>query len=53
MRTAAVLILTTVALAASSKGDSISAEPSLLAKFVLTLSRPGAFNRVSVVQEVT
>jgi hypothetical protein len=46
-----VLILATAALAACSKGDNIPAESSLLAKFVLALSRPGAFNKVSTLHD--
>ncbi|XP_023705690.1 uncharacterized protein LOC111863533 [Cryptotermes secundus] len=45
MRAEALLILATAALAACSEGDNIPAESSLLAKFVLALSRPGAFNK--------
>jgi hypothetical protein len=40
MRTEVVMILATVALAA------IPDEPTTLEKLVLTLSRPGAFNKV-------
>lgn len=40
MRTEAVILLATVALAA------IPHEPTTLAKLVLALSRPGAFNKV-------
>jgi hypothetical protein len=51
MRTAAVLLLAAVALAACSEDDNIPAESSVLAKFVLTLSRPGAFNKVSILHD--
>jgi hypothetical protein len=47
MRTTAVMLLAAaVALAADLEEDNVPAESSPLAKFVLTLSRPGAFNKV-------